>query len=573
MIKAAPKPLTRKQKRFYSALAELTERRARKDLFFLAKFILAADRLKQGIELLDEHHESLCKDLMRMAHKRFDGMKQGYIVEWPRGTMKSTIVCVAFPIWILLNWPNARILIDSEAAGKSLNFLKAIKQHIESPLFKEIFGEIFDPKKDWNEERIVVRRSMRGVIEPSVDIGGVEKDKTGYHYDFILFDDITGDTNSRTVEQSQKVIRHAGLYLPLLDTHGLPVGTCTRWGFSDHGEHVEEQNKDAVKECRMQPWVINKLSAFKGARPESMELEEIFRLEPEFKHQPREYLLQALGTLKPWAFYCQYLLYPKSPHDAPFKREWIKWIGEDCPDIPYGSAPDGSKVYVSIDPALTQNKDSDFTAIIVAALKPDFSIYILEVRRGHYDRKEILDHLVELNQVYKPVAIGMESVFRMKDIFLYLKMQAQLNNFVLPLRDFKTTNQNKGARILALSPLMKMGKFYMRRKVGGMIYLEDEIVKFNPRRIDAQQNDCLDAAGYLVEMFDKPDESKPVDYFDDPNWMMKLQAENKAAKEGGRPEKPIPSYALVRSLQYQKQKQRNVANKEVYQHYSRAVFG
>ncbi len=572
MIAKAAKPLTKVQKRFFKALAELTERRARKDLFFLSKYVLAADRLKQGIELLDEHHEALCKDLMRMAYKRFDGMKQGYIVEWPRGTMKSTIVCVAFPIWILLNWPDARILIDSEASTKSLNFMKAIRQHIESPLFKEIFGEIYDPKKDWTEERLVVKRTMRGIIEPSVDIGGVEKDKTGYHYDFILFDDITGDTNSRTVEQSQKVIRHAGLYTPLLDTHGMPVGTCTRWGFSDHGEHVEEQNKDAIKECRQQPWVINKLSAFKGAKPESMELEDIFKLEPEFKHQPREYLMQALGNLKPWGFYCQYLLYPKSPHDAPFKREWIKWIGEDCPDIPYGQAPEGSKVYVSVDPALTQNKDSDFTAIVVAALTADFRIYILEVRRGHFDRKQILDELVDINSIYKPVAIGMESVFRMKDIFLYLKMQAQLNNFVLPLRDFKTTNQNKAARILALSPLMKMGKFYMRRKVGGMVYLEDEIIKFNPRRIMAQANDCLDACGYLTEMFDKPDASRPVDYFEKEDWMLKLLEENKMAKAAGREEKKIPSYSTVRMLQHRKAQQ-SVTRRDSHQPYSRVVFG
>ena len=52
--------------------------------------------------------------------------------------------------------------------------------------------------------------------------------------------------------------------------------------------------------------------------------------------------MRALASLKPWAFYCQYLLHPKSPADSTFKREWIKWIGTasgaqvqyfDCPKI------------------------------------------------------------------------------------------------------------------------------------------------------------------------------------------------------------------------------------------------
>ena len=67
----------------------------------------------------------------------------------PRGCLKSSLACVAFPIWILLNEPNARILIDSELYTNSATFLREIKGHLTSPLFSSIFGSF--KTTCWNE--------------------------------------------------------------------------------------------------------------------------------------------------------------------------------------------------------------------------------------------------------------------------------------------------------------------------------------------------------------------------------------------------------------------------------------
>ncbi len=560
--------------RFYGALGQLVARRAKADLFFLCKYILASDRFKAGFSLLDdEHHRPLCNDLMRMwTRKRYDGLKQGYVVEWPRGTMKSTIVCVGFPIWILLNDPNARILIDSEASNKSTNFLKAIKQHFESPLFHELFGVLYDPRSDWNNERLTLKRTITGMPEPSIDIGGVEKEKTGYHYDAILADDIVGKTNSGTLAQIQKVNDHAALYMPLLDITGLPVFSCTRWAFGDHGETMEEENNEAFLQAREQPYVINKLSAFKGADPEKMSVGEVFALEPEFKFLSRKYLMRALASLKPWAFYCQYLLHPKSPADATFKREWIKWIGKDCPDIPYGHVPDGATCYITVDPALSTKEGADYTAIVVAAIKPDFTIYILDVVRERMTDMEIYEKLVGLNEVYHPIQIAMEAVFKMKRILLYVKMQAQMRGYALPIKAIagNITNKNKAVRIMGLQPIVQAGKFFMRRRVGDFVHLEDQMIKFNPARIDRQENDCLDSAAFLPEILNKPADKPATEFFDDPNWLQKLEDENKALASKGMEVKKVPSFALVRSLEWHKHKSK-VKGKEKHVFLSTAM--
>lgn len=527
--------------RFYGALGETVARRAKEDLFFLAKYVLGADRIKAGRSKFDWHHEQLCRDLMKMARQRFDGSKRGYVVEWPRGTMKSTIVAIAFPIWILLNEPNARILIDCENATKATRYLKVIKSYFESAFFQELFGVLYDPRKDWNEERLCVLRTSDGIKEPSIDVGGAEKDKTSMHYDYIIPDDVSAETNSRTVDQIQKVIGHVGQYIPLLDSDGLMVFSMTRWAFGDIGEWIEEENKAAMLDARPAPFIINRKPAYK----EDVNGKFTEELEFPLLHS-RSTLLHALNTLKSYQFSCQYLLRPMSPTTAAFQRSWLKWIGEDCPDIPMFSAPDGSTVYITVDPALAQKDKSDYTAFVVAAVKPDFSVYILDVVRGHFTRMEIWDKLVELNECYKPAAIGVEAVFKMKDIYLFLKMQAQMNNKVLPFREFTTTSVNKAARIMGLQPLMQAGKFYMRRRVGDFVHLEDEILKFDPRRITAQTNDCLDAAAYLTEMMNKPEEKRPHQFYHEEDWMEKLEEENKVARKVGRPEKPIPSQSYVR---------------------------
>lgn len=542
-----------KETKFYGVLAELVARRSKEDLFFLAKWVLGVDRVKAGRSKFDWHHEELCKDLMFMSKKRFDGAKQGYVVQWPRGVMKSTITTVAYAIWILLNEPNVRILIDCETATKALNYQKVIRAYFESAFFQELFGVLYNPRTDWNDERMCVLRTVAGIKEASITCGGAEKDRTGDHYDYIISDDVVGETNSKTVEQIQKVINHVGQYTPLLDSDGLIIFSMTRWAFGDLGEWIEQEVAAAVRDFRPPPFVINRKPAYKEIPGGGFDENAI---EFSLLHT-RATLLHALNTLKAYQFSCQYLLRPASPQGASFQHKWIKWIGQDCDDIPLGGSPRGANIYITLDPATSKKDKADFSAIIVAAVMPDFTIYILEVIRGHWTGKEIYEKLDALCITYwdagkQNIAIGMETVFKQNDIFLEIKMQAQLHNRVLPIRPFKTSQASKANRILGLQPLMQAGRFYMRRRIQDSVFLEDEIVKFDPKRIDSQKNDCLDSAAYLVEMINKPDDVRAGDPYAAEDWKEKLEETNKERKKAGFALEKIPDQATLRMLKWHK---------------------
>src|ERR1700677_2344988 len=76
------------------------------------------------------------KDLNRKTHGQFISVFESRatrkIVVMPRGTFKSTLGSVAYPIWRLLRDPNLTILLDSELYTNSKNFIREIKGNLDS---------------------------------------------------------------------------------------------------------------------------------------------------------------------------------------------------------------------------------------------------------------------------------------------------------------------------------------------------------------------------------------------------------------------------------------------------------
>lgn len=149
----------------------------------------------------------------------------------PRGSLKSSLGCVAYPLWILLNNPNRRVLIDSELFTNSTTFLREIRAHLESPLLTDIFGEF--RTKTWNETEIIVKQRTHPYKEASITVGGVGTTKVGQHFDFIIGDDYNSPSNSNTPEKAQKVIDHYKYNLSILEPEGTYVIIGTRYSEND----------------------------------------------------------------------------------------------------------------------------------------------------------------------------------------------------------------------------------------------------------------------------------------------------------------------------------------------------
>lgn len=154
----------------------------------------------------------------------------------PRGCLKSSIASVAYPIWILLNNPNARILIDSELYTNSKNFLREIRGHLESPWLSDIFGKF--KSSTWNAGEITINQRDKIMKEASITVGGIGTTKVGQHFDYLIMDDMNSEENSLTPENCLKVISHYRGNISILEPTGTLVIIGTRWSELDLIGHV-----------------------------------------------------------------------------------------------------------------------------------------------------------------------------------------------------------------------------------------------------------------------------------------------------------------------------------------------
>jgi hypothetical protein len=161
--------------------------------------------------------------------------KRKLIVQ-PRGSLKSSLACVAYPIWRLINDPNLRVLIESEVYTNSSKFLREIKLHLERPIFTHIFGEF--KSNIWNESEIVINQRTSPKKEGSITVGSQGMVKVGAHFDLIINDDMNSPKNSNTPENAEKVIDHYKYNTSILEPTGTYVIIGTRYSANDLIGHI-----------------------------------------------------------------------------------------------------------------------------------------------------------------------------------------------------------------------------------------------------------------------------------------------------------------------------------------------
>jgi hypothetical protein len=149
----------------------------------------------------------------------------------PRGSFKSSLGSVAYPIWRYLRNPDITILLDSELYTNSKNFLREIKGHLESERISKVFGDQIGNK--WDEGEIIGALRTRVRKEATITVGGIGTTKVGQHYDLIIGDDYNSPLNSDTPEKCEKVISHVKYNMNILNPNGEYLFIATRYAERD----------------------------------------------------------------------------------------------------------------------------------------------------------------------------------------------------------------------------------------------------------------------------------------------------------------------------------------------------
>lgn len=205
-------------------LKELEREIYKKSLYRTAKYLLGFSDVNINT------HGDMVRALEELEF-RTNGIANALIV-MPRGSLKSSISSIAFPIWRLLRDPNKRILIDSATYDLSTQLLSAIANHLESPPVTSLFGT-FKTKGDWSSKSLTIAQRTKILATPSLVAGGIGSPKVGSHFDIIICDDINTDKNSATPELRQKVYDHYRMNFAILDPGGDFALVGTRYSADD----------------------------------------------------------------------------------------------------------------------------------------------------------------------------------------------------------------------------------------------------------------------------------------------------------------------------------------------------
>lgn len=391
-------------------------------------------------------------------------VRSGLIIA-PRNSAKSTCWAKIAPLWLLGNNPNLRIVIVSRTSTLAQTNLAFIKMNIESNdhirevfPYKEVDGHVYGLKQSnpWGTEQITVKNSrMDGA--PSVYAVGLEGSITGIRADVILIDDLIDQNNVMTDSQREKVnLFWDTVVTPTLNPDGRIFAVGTRYHAKDFYTRLLEDPMykgstfmfPALELDEKGDYKMNSEGKFISYWPERWPVEEILKIK------------ERMGTL---AFNSQFMCDPSGYAGQLFDPEWLQYYNPLHDIIPvWGNL----EFVVSVDPNITEDPESDNTAIVTGAVdRKSGTVYILDMFAkplGFVNQVKEIQHYGGKRQVtvgnhryeseMRVSKIGIESVAYQRSL--------QQTGYMLgmPVVEVKQHNKNKEIRVLGMQPHIENGR-------------------------------------------------------------------------------------------------------------------
>lgn len=425
-------------------------------------------------------HEDLC-------HWVTDNRGKKRLLLIPRGHLKSSIITIGYTLWQIAKNPEVRILISNATYAMATNFLSQIKDVLKkNEVFKELYGDLSNDADNWRESQITVAKEGWRAKEPTVTVYGMGGSLTGQHYDVIILDDLVNSDNITTKDQLDKVIEFYKQSLSVLEPKGELLVVGTRWHQSDlYGWILDPENNI------LPSFAVYQRAAYTGEWGEGKIL------------FPQKFTWKYLTELKreqgPTLFSSQYMNDPVSDENATFKKEMFRYF--------YSEEFVGKRLvyFTTVDPAISQEKEADFTVIMTIGVDESNNWWIADIFRDRVTPMQLLDQLYYVNSKYRPSMIGIEQVAFQKALQYFIQDEMRRRNSYLPVQEIKPDhNESKEMRIKGLEPRYAAGTIFHSKQVKNIDYLEDELLRFPKGKHD----DTIDALSYMNQIAYPPGKRK-----------------------------------------------------------------
>jgi predicted phage terminase large subunit-like protein len=419
-------------------------------------------------------HEELW-DIATSGHKKI-------AIAAPRGHAKSTSMTLSFLLASVLFRESKFVILVSDTEGQARLFLNDIKIELEenediiklfgvARLIKDTETDVIVEMDDGHQFRIIAKGSeqkVRGLKWRSL------------RPDLIVGDDLENDEivmNKDRREKFRTWFRNA--LVPCLAREGgqlkgkiVVVGTIL---------HMDSMLERLLNDPH---WYTARYAAHNEDFTEILWPEQFSQ---EGLEEIRdEYVLDG----NPAGYSQEYLNYPIDESTAYFRRDDFKFFNKD--EIDY----DRLSYYAAIDLAISEKEKSDFTVIVIVGVDHNNNLHVVDVRRGRWDGKEIIDEMMSVQSRWNPEIFSVENGQISKSLLPFLK-EEMMDTGVFINTKLKVPVQDKESRARSIQARIRQGTVYFDGKADWYANLESEMVRF-PRDVHDDQVDALAWVGLTL---------------------------------------------------------------------------
>ncbi len=388
-----------------------------------------------------------------------------------RGSGKSTIMTMSYPIWAVLGRQQKKfVLIASQTQYQARVHLMNIKRELESnDLLKNDMGPFVEQREEWGSTSLYIPKYNARITAISTEqsVRGIRHGR--YRPDLIIADDVEDMASVKTREGRNKTFDwYTSEIIPAGDTNTKRIAV----GNLLHEDSLLMRLKERIDKREVDgsydewPIMRGNKSLWPGKYPDKAALNKLRRSIGNPISWEREYMLRIIPD-----------------EDQVIDSKWIQYY-EELPERTKKNEYINS--FVSVDLAISQSDTADKTAIVVIHLfgyKTEDRRYYIDIQYVN-ERITHLDTLNRIEQIYQALnaASKKEPMVLVESVQYQAAVTEQLHSRDIKAKGVKV-HTDKRARLQLVSALFQMGKVYFPkdRRIAPMV---QQLVGFGVEKYD-----------------------------------------------------------------------------------------
>lgn len=388
-----------------------------------------------------------------------------------RGSAKSTIMTMSYPIWAIVGKQQKKfVLIASQTQYQARVHLMNIKRELESnELLASDMGPFFEQREEWGSTSLYIPKYNARITAISTEqsVRGIRHG--AYRPDLIIADDVEDMASVKTREGRNKTFDwYTSEIIPAGDTHTKRIAI----GNLLHEDSLLMRLKERIENDEIDgtyhefPIVVKDKSLWLGKYPDSKSINVLRRTVGNKIAWEREYMLRIIAD-----------------EDQVIDSQWIKYYDE-LPAMT--EANEYINSFVSVDLAISQKATADCTAIVIIHLfghEAEDRRYFIDPRFvnrriSHLETLETITSMYESLKGYK----ACEPHVLVEQVQYQAAVVEQLEARDVKAKGIKI-HTDKRARLQLSSPLFEQGKVFFPkdRKIGEIV---QQLVGFGVEKHD-----------------------------------------------------------------------------------------